>query len=303
MKVTIFGWHHKKDSQFFDQYTQSNLKITQRCGILAYKENTKIWHQVWDECKNEDLVIIPSFGVLSSHWKENIHHYEPYFSKIKNIAYWSMDSHHDTGEKYIRQYFKYWLVAHRGYESNTGTNTVHIPLCYWQNGYNEFFNVIKKTTPSSDVVFHHNSYSVGNRNTLIEQIKSHINELNLNYNFSKLNGGPENPEYTLSLEGCRVGLNISLLNDFNFRNFEVWMANKPLLTNYIDDYDLFPELKANTIFYKRDLSDFKEKLQESLTTKVNTRRYIIKDHMITSRYIAIINTIMSEKFKITFPEE
>ena len=53
--------------------------------------------------------------------------------------------------------------------------------------------------------------------------------------------------------------NINWNIDFNFRNFEVWMANKPLLTNYLTDFELFPELKENTTFYNRDLSDFKEK--------------------------------------------
>jgi hypothetical protein len=302
MNVTIFGWYHYDDNKFFDQYTQDNLKITLRCGIDSYTENTKIWHDVWSQCVNEDLVIIASFGSLISKLINEMHQYEPYFSKIKNVVYWSMDSHHDRSEKNIRKHFTHWLVAHRGYEVNTGPNTIHIPLCYWQNSYDNFVKIIQNVNRSNDVIFHHKKHKIGDRNDIVKQIIPKINELNLTYDFSYLYGGPDNTSYTRSLEGCRVGLNMSLLNDFNFRNFEVWMANKPLLTNYLTDFELFPELKENTTFYNRDLSDFKEKLQYSLEKKIDSRRLIIKDHMLTRRYIDMINLIMNTKFKITYPD-
>lgn len=302
MKVTIFGWHHFEDFQFFDEYTKNNLKITWRCGHSAYEINTDEWKEVWSKCDQEDLVLIAGFGTMCSYWIDNIKFYEPYFSKIKRLAHWSFDNHHDIDEKYARKYFTHWLTAHTGYDEITGPNTIHLPCCYWQNSYINFKNIIKDIVPSKDVVFHHSRYTTGNRSDLTEKIIGYINDLNLTYDFSYIQGGPYCSQYTKSLEGCKVGLNISLLNDLNLRNFEVWMANKPLLTNYLPNYEMFPDLKEGTVFYNRDLSDFKDKLQESLEKKVDSRRYIIKNHMLTNRYLEAINLIMNSNFKINFPE-
>jgi len=299
MKVTIFGWGHLSDHEFFDEHTKNNLEITYRSCVSAYQINTDIWKEVWNKCENEDLVFIAGFGNPCSYWIDNIKFYDPFFSKIKRLSYWSFDNHHDIYEKDARKHFTDWLVAHTGYENNTGPNSIHLPVCYFQNSYDQFKNLIKDVHPSKDIIFHHRKYPIGDRDVLSQKMIQYIEELKLTYDFSPMNG---NVEYAKSLQGCKVGLNISLLNDLNLRNFEVWMANKPLLTNYLPNYEMFPELNKDTIFYNRDLSDFKDKLQESLEKKVDSRRHIIKHHMLTNRYLEAINLIMNSNFKINFPE-
>lgn len=301
MKVTIFGHHYISDENFFDSYTKDNLKITWRKPTWAYQENTEEWKHIWKECETEDLVLIAAFGNYSAYWTHNINLYEPYFSKIKKLAHWSFDSHNDDNEKNVRKYFTDWLVAHTNCEKNTGPNTIYLPGCYWQNGYLQFIDLLKNVEPSKDVVFHHHCYPIGDREFLCENIIKYIEELKLSYDFSVISGPSQFVLYTKSLLGCKVGLNMSLLNDLNLRNFEVWMVNKPLLTNYLPEYELFPELKQYTVFYNRDLSNFKEKLLESLNKKVNSRQHIIKNHMLTNRYLDAINLIMGSNFKINFP--
>lgn len=299
MKITIFGWGHPEDMVYADENTKNNLQITWRMPTNLYKEGTEEWKLVWDGCVNDDLVLIAAFGNCTPYWIERIDKYEQIFKSIKRVAHWSFDSHHDVNECLLRKYFTHWLVAHDGYEQNTGPNTIHLPLCYWQYGYNAYKQLIKNVSYSTDITYHHNRYSIGDREELIQKIIAAINSQNLTYSFDTINNWCD---YARSIEGCKVGLNISLLNDLNFRNFEVWMANKPLLTNYVKSHDLFPELSSQTTFFERDLSDFEEKLQESLTKQVDTRKLIIKNHMITQRYLDGINLILGTNYKVNFPD-
>lgn len=307
LKVTIFGYNHPFDMIFLDEYTKNNLKITWRKCVFHYAENTIEWNDVWNQCENEDLVLIASFGMTTQAWLEKIKYYENIFSKIKNLAYWTFDSHWDTQEVTMRKYFNHWLTAHTECEKNTGPNTLYLPVCYWQHDYKSLVGEItKRTYHSPDIVFHHNKSGTGDRDILVKNIELYIKEANLSYDFSVLNYDPCDTtdsrfKYYRSLAGCKVGLNMSLVNDINLRCFEVWMSNKPLLTNYLDAFNGFINLRDQTIFYKRDLSDFKEKLQEALVRKVDTRRLIIKDHMLTQRYLEGINLIMNTHFKINFP--
>jgi hypothetical protein len=299
MKVTIFGWNHPDDMIFADEYTKNDLQITWRMPTNQYKEGTDEWKSVWNECIDSDLVLIAAFGNCSSYWLDKIDVYEPIFKSIKRVAHWSFDSHHDVSECLLRKYFTHWLVAHDGYEQNTGPNTIHLPLCYWQYGYNDYKTLIENAPHSADVVYHHNRYMIGNREELVEKIISIMERSQLTYNFNACNNWLD---YSRSIEGCKVGLNISLLEDLNFRNFEVWMANKPLLTNRLKSHDYFPELSAQTTFFERDLSNFEEKLHDALSKQVDTRKLIIKNHMITQRYLEGINAIMGTSYKVSFPE-
>ena len=296
MKVGIFGIYHQSDERFFDDYTKSNLTVIPYKSIGYYSPD----HDVWSECKNYDLVIFPSFGLCSDWMNMHLHTYKSILSSLPKTAWWSFDSHHDKYEYLYRSYFNEWIVFHSNCEHHTGPNTIQVLPFFYQLSYNDILHHIENDPKKSyDVVFHHINYSLGHRDIIAKNIESILQKKSLSYNFNTI----ESPiEYIKSISRAKVGLNISVLNDINFRSFETWVSNVPLLTNYLEDYQKIPELSEQTIFYNRDLSNFEQKLEIALDTKVDTRRHIIKNHMILKRYIEVINILTDSSFGINYTE-
>lgn len=296
MKVAIFGWYHKTDEKFFDSYTKQNLTIFPYQQIYNYGPD----HDVWQQCQHYDLIIFPSFGLCSDWMSVNLPSYKKTLSRLPKTVWWSFDSHHDKYEYLYRSYFNEWLIFHSNCESHTGPDAIQLTPFFYPLSFDDVIKYTSKTNDKTyDVVFHHRRHTVGDRNTTVKKIEDILIEKNLSYNFNVIDS---HTDYIQSICSAKIGLNLSVMNDINFRAFETWITDVPLLTNYLEDYKKLPHLFDQTTFYQSDLSDFSDKIDVVLSKKVNTRSHIIKNHMMMKRYIEAINVLSKTSFNVIFPD-
>jgi hypothetical protein len=312
-KIFVFGWFWPGDLQYLVP-NSSKLDYDHGMVISAYLKNPQEHLKLYPALKRAaecDLVIFLGNGVqLDVHVQPLLD--DPVaadlFRKLRRKVFWSVDNHHQWQQECAyAKHFDRLYVAHSTYEflshpPGTTDKVRFMPCCFWPLSYwelRETLSVAAKTGPDYDVSFTRGKYMVGDRESLMHVIQHKLEHrgLTLNQNFYD-----DRLEYCGALAKSRVCLNISILSDFNYRNFEAWALNVPLLANRLGTYDQYSATSHGTALFHRDLTDFDDKLDEALNMpKPKTTNAVIADHMLMSRYLSITNLELGTNFILAQP--
>jgi hypothetical protein len=251
----------------------------------------------YEQIRKSDLLVIPWEGSLINRFIERNKHDNRFqqlvaSTDIKRVA-WSMDTHHQWQvEQMCQKYFHTYYTAHSDYLNKfEAVKGVWLP-CYWQFGGREelwkLSNVKQEKT--CDIVSIYRSYlNIGDRNIVAAKCMHYLE----NKQLSHFLGSVSHERYCQALLAGKVVLNISIIDDLNMRNFEAIGLNQILLTNKVSDHDKVSLDYRNTVFFKRDASDFPEALDKALalsqSARLSTVENILNHHMLIHRYVEMFN--------------
>ncbi len=228
-------------------------------------------------------------------------------------ALWTFDSHHCyEKERRFQKYFDTYFVAHSPYlEKFNDVRAEWVPDCFLRFGIDQLKELRLRSLFEKyikyDVVFPFNPYNIGNRLNLAQKLKEYLQKIGVRYYLGSVQSGMA---YMNLILKSRIVLNISLLDDLNIRNFEIWGLNRPMLTNKVPDHDNITDVDySSTYFFQRNLSDFGQVLQNALSADKtpDTSISILNNHMLIHRYIEMINKVLGtnycvKKFNESKPE-
>jgi hypothetical protein len=185
-------------------------------------------------------------------------------------AIWSMDSHHmHRAESKSQQFFDHVFVAHSPYlEYFDSTTSSHLPCSFPAElpAGLAFEGYAVQSASAGSVTSVFALYPGQIRNHKFFQIAQILDRNNVDYFFGSVRGGGTLHGGMLNhLAQHKIIVNLSLQDDLNIRNFEGLALNKILLTNQVHDHSILQDYSSNIVFFKRDLSDFEQKLQEALS--------------------------------------
>lgn len=295
IKIVITGIFHKEDIDFI----QGEEKIKFFLFPYPYNIGRIELRKLKETCKRADLLIIGMFGSPP----ETLEKFQLEEIKIPKV-YWSFDSHH-WAEREIRYapYFKKLYISHSNFLTHFREfNTMWLPCCFHKLGIKKFIHFMgeKKNNEEYkyDISFPHRFHPIGDREEILRKIEKILRKHHLKFftgstKFTK--------RYLNIIHRSKVILNISLNRDLNIRNFEAWGLNRILLSDFTPDHQkISPVDYSCTVFFKRDLIDFENSLEKSLTLqkKCNTFYLVIFNHMLLNRYLSLINDFFGTNFKV-----
>lgn len=307
--IYIFGWFWHEDLKYVEPAFHDAYKIWSGPNLSYYTTRPEELQVQLNNASTCDLVIFSGQGMdLARHLQPVLD--DPvangYFLTIPRKVFWSFDSHHAYNEESgYAQFFNTVYVAHETYRPLVrAEHKEDLPCCFWPLSYDDL-NVRLKSPPArlTDVFFKHRSYSWGDRDALLRSISTTLSNNNLSFDVVP---GNDRIAYCDALHASQVVLNISLLCDLNFRNFEAWAFGRPLITNELGWHTkVAADALGSTFFFRRDLSDFEEALHRALNhsagRSVESINAVLGGHMLMHRIVQIINTEFSTDFRVDFP--
>jgi hypothetical protein len=249
------------------------------------------------ETNTADMLIVALFGTNADKLErlqlERIHTHK---------ALWTFDSHHCyEKERRFQKYFNTYFVAHSPYvEKFNDVRAEWVPDCFLRFDIDHLKELRLRSLFEKyvkyDVVFPFNPYNIGNRLALAQKLEEYFKKIGARYHLGPAQSGMA---YMNLILKSRVVLNISLLDDLNIRNFEVWGLNRSLLTNKVPGHDNLTDIDlSSTYFFQRNLSDFGQVLQNALSADktVDTSISVLSNHMLIHRYIEMINKALGTNY-------
>lgn len=220
---------------------------------------------------------------------------------------WSVDAHH-LWQKEIKyqQYFDRLYVADTSVMKHYDRNKVAWMPCYYR--FLSIDDLIvttgKRRAIGRTVIFPHHFYKLGDRNEVASRIQEVCQAKKLSSFFGAIGSETDYLEAILTTKVC---LNVSLLSEVNLRSFEALACNRILLADWGQDYSQIQADWSSTVFYHRNLHSFSERLDQALSIPleaVTSMRSIVNQHMLTHRYIEIINRESGTNYQMdaVYPE-
>ncbi|HWR39327.1 MAG TPA: glycosyltransferase [Patescibacteria group bacterium] len=249
--------------------------------------------------RKSDLIIWPAEGTviarfLEQHWHNSQLRDLFAAASVRKIA-WSMDSHHQWPvEQKLQKYFDRYYLAHSPYmDKFDGQRVRWLPCYYGVSGIDSLLNSIRSVPePVCDISCLFRAYPhIGDRNFVAYEAAKILGRMGLKFVFGSMTGAGQ-ARYVDMLKASKVVLNISIMDDLNLRNFEAIGLNRVMLTNRVPDHERVALDYRHTYFFKRDLSDFAEKVTLALRDEspvIETWRNVVNRHMLIHRYIDMIN--------------
>jgi tetratricopeptide (TPR) repeat protein len=223
---------------------------------------------------------------------------DPFIRKVL----WSMDSHiwHEMEARYQFFFDRYYL-AHSPYIPRfQGVDCRWLPCCCFQESIDAHLRLLQDPPPPErDVVFPYMTHPHGERNRIALEIQERLARRGLNAHFGFVGMGAD---YARAIQASRVCLNISLADDLNVRNFEVWGLDRCLLANPTPDHSRIDMDLSGTAFFQRDLSDFDGALDAALQAaagQVRSAGAVLNRHMVIHRYVEIINAELGTDLRVS----
>lgn len=219
--------------------------------------------------------------------------------KCKKAA-WFLDSHAMLSQEIsIARHFDVLFIAHSKYIQNfkkqyPNKSVHHLPcgVHRWsikQMGYDD--------NKRWDMFIAYNSYPVNNniRDKVLNSIKS------VARNMKNHIGTYDYTKYLQDYRKAKVGLNMSLFNDFNIRNIECIANGMPLLTNRTPDHEKITGIdKFCTYYDPNSIKDifikYIEALKKTEAVKKDGINWAKKNHSYPARVAEMINRSMSTSF-------
>ncbi|MBN2590859.1 MAG: hypothetical protein JXA96_13425 [Sedimentisphaerales bacterium] len=246
-----------------------------------------------------DMLIVALFGTNADKLErlclERIHTHK---------ALWTFDSHHCyEKERRFQKYFDTFFIAHSPYLGKfNDVRTEWVPDCFLGFDIDHLKELrlrsLFEKNVKYDVVFPFDLNNNVNFLNLAQKLKEYFQKIGIRYHLGPAQSGMANMDLILK---SRIVLNISLFDDFNIRNFEVWGLNRSLLTNKVPDHDNIKDVDySSTYFFQRNFSDFGQVLQNALSADntPDTSISVLNSHMLIHRYIEMINKVLGTNYFI-----
>lgn len=227
-----------------------------------------------------------------------------YANRTYKSVFWTMDSHHmGHREQRAQKYFDHIFVAHSPYLSLFPAHkTTFLPCSYSLTSFSRTSSLLSLesdrtfTQAEPSVVSIFSNYAGQSRNFIYFKIAQGLEMVGAKYFFGAARGGSwENQALVETLLGNSIVLNVSLADDLNMRNFEGLALNRILLTNQTPDHEILNTYVENIVYFRRDLSDFREKALEALgRTPRNISDSFLIEHHITQRVRRILDVVFGK---------
>jgi hypothetical protein len=227
------------------------------------------------------------------------------FGKFRNrnfkAAFWTMDTHHMLSrEVRAAKYFDHVFIAHSPYVHNFPNEKSSFLPCSVsiesKSNIQSAIHSFKSQAVQNSCVALFANYPGQKRNSEYSKILEILGDLSVGHFFGQARGGntPNSELISKTLEH-KIVINLSLADDLNMRNFEALALNRVLLTNSVPDFHILRDWEQNIVVFKRDLTDFKDKLEIALAkTPDNVSSSFLEKHHITSRLIQIASTLFAD---------
>ena len=241
---------------------------------------------------------------------------DPFYKELfsgrgPRMVLWSYDSHHMYPlEIPVQKYFDAFYISHESCRHLFKPDNLHvIPCAHFNSVDGELLHRNHEFEIHRDICFPYGLYEWSPRNRLAYEADKIFREKGLNYMFGRCYGDElgigEAGNFRWLMASSKACFNLSLLNDFNMRNWETMACNRILLTNKVAEHDIVDMDLSHTFFFKRDLSDLPEVLEEALAADVSTCKSadnILHNHLLSHRYLHIINQEMGTSYELNIPE-
>ncbi|XPV76635.1 MAG: hypothetical protein ACNI27_01605 [Desulfovibrio sp.] len=239
--------------------------------------------------------------------------YKELFSKKgPRLALWSYDSHHMHHlESPLQRYFDGFYISHESCRQYFSPDNLTVIPCAHLNSIKGELNIQQYDFEMHrDLCFPYGMYEWSPRNTLAYEAEKIFRRKDLNYMFGSCFGDikkmGEGGNFRWLLSSSKICFNLSLLDDFNMRNFEAQACNRVLLTNKVAEHDIVDMDLSHTFFFQRDLSDLPQVLEKALEADVSTcdsAKNVLHNHMLIHRFLFIINRELGTEYKVNIPVE
>lgn len=228
--------------------------------------------------------------------------YTELYNLIPDIpkAYWCIDAHITLAEhiNYAKQ-FDIIFLAQSWFAplffNQVKSDLFYLPLCVPLTKE----QLQKENTNERDLPF----TFVGNIRSLHPERKEYVSYFLKNIECFSAGTQMDYEKMRKNLERSQLTFNCSLNNDLNFRVWEAMAFGTPLVTDYVTDMELFPEIvKHCGVYYKLDhtpevLADICKTWikEERYRAHVDTKNWILYNHTLTHRYQQALQMILTGK--------
>lgn len=279
------GLHWQDSASFATRLSKADLAIF-RCNAYT---NVKMLHQL-SEDRSIDFL---RRSLVRACWSEDSHHV------------WHMEAE-------LVPLFHRMFVAHSEYLSVFPREKAH----WLPTSFNSFSigKLLEKTssspvTPDRDIIFPFRRYpdSLTDRNRIADRIKQLLHDRDVKALIGEvgLNAKDQQAETCKEILNSFGVLNVSLREELNQRVFTAHALNRPLLCDYVSDIENVDLDLSSTVYFKRDLSDYSDKLDEFLGIDlegIKTRDLVLRRHMHLHRVVEMINVSLNLDLRIQLPE-
>jgi hypothetical protein len=304
----------------FNDFTNVKYKI----AIFGFDRNRKYLAQFFpniefDFFSNLDSLLHNSNSILSNHnylilrlSGENPQSIMRKIELLKNkdiakkIIIWTQDNHHQLVTTEVYDYFFKIYVAHpKFYKQKQFPNISHLPCCFAAEDLDKVYKFNNHDFQNKyDVSSSFMLYQGYERNYDFFRIAKIMKKNHLKYALgrtSNLNGEISN--YLQLMLQSKVILNITLKGELNMRFFESQVLNRTILMDEINGLESLNLDLRNTFFFKRDLSNFEEVLNQAIghSTVPVYEHYLLNHTMLNrlSRIIQDLTEITPHEIEIT----
>jgi hypothetical protein len=213
----------------------------------------------------------------------------------RKIILWTQDNHHQVITPELYKFFYKIYAAHSDfYDSKLLPNISHLPCCFAAEDLDKVYrfnnhNFQKNYDVSSSFML----YQGYERNYDFLRIAKILKKNDLNFAFARtslMNGDISN--YLQLMLQSKVILNITLKGELNMRFFESQVLNRTILMDEIKGLESLNLDLRNTFFFKRDLSNFEEVLDQAISHKpVSVYEHYLLNHTMLNRLSRIIQDL------------
>lgn len=264
------------------------------------------------KAKNSNLIIFPFH---SSSICQFLNIYPDIFDIIRSkgnlVSVWSIDNHLFPGDDIlVKDKVDFFFAGHPNYFDHLkkSNNCFVLPVAYYLTDidgliYDVSNPFVKKYDVSCIFRYFIDHSPFSEREQIAYMI---LKKINTDYRDLKVFFGSTKPgkSYINTIKSSDVVINISIYDDFNIKPIEVIALNSKLLSNINSSAcEIVKKYKIDTsksYFFERNMSDFDEKFKRAIDNKaeVNTHDSILKNNMLISRYIEIINKTLGSELSL-----
>lgn len=303
MSTRIFiagGYFHSSDFQYLPGASELDFD-GDNPGLTVIKDVG----EYFAKASRADLAIFLTHGVKLERFfqqhGENPMVREFFANRSIRKVMWSVDAHHLWPQEVAHQkYFDRVYVADTSVMHRYDASKVAWLPCYYRFlPIDQLIETVRRERHlHRGLIFPHHTHAIGDRNRIARRIKRFCDLKPMDSLFGNVGFEDTYLEMLLTSRAC---LNISLLSEVNLRTFEALAYNRVLLADECADYARLEADWSTTVFYHRHLGGFAERFEKAAAISpesVNSLPSIVNRHMLTHRYLEIINQELGTKYKM-----
>jgi hypothetical protein len=216
-----------------------------------------------------------------------------------SVSFWTMDSHHlGKFEATASRFFDHVFVAHKPYlklfeERKASYLPCSFSLTDEQN-VERYLSESEFVQSGNSICAAFAAYPWEKRNRSYLHAMEATEALDYSESFfGTIRGGERiNEGLIRKMLAHKATLNFSLSDDLNMRNFEALALNRILITNKVEDHELFSDFRDNIVFVNPEAESIRESIREALMKKPKdiSEKFLGK-HSLRARLLSIIESL------------